>query len=247
LRVSPGGTAILAWQTVRARVQHIAAAIGDTRHGFGRPAVLSGQATTVRFDAAAGPDGTRAVVWRGGRLKGHTRVQVARVGPGAEAITSRDTRTISRRRAADVALAIGDRGDVTVAWSRYLKYPGPTAVEVATAPRSGHFGKPQLVSSAGPGYGAHPQVAVNSDGDRFLAWIEGSPKHPAGLGGAETAHWAMAPAASRRFAKPRKMASTTGIGEVRLYRGALGAMLAAVRQESAGGGSSWSLLTYRER
>jgi hypothetical protein len=245
LRVSPTGAAIVVWVSFRGFSARIAAAIGDTEHGFGPPALVSGQAAPTRFDVAAGPDGTRAVAWRGGRA-GHRRVQVARVGPGAEALTSLDTDTISQRRPAEVALVITDRGDVTVAWSRYLHFPGPTAVEVASAAPSGHFGPPQLLSSTGSDRTA-PSLAINSRGERFFVWAEQPLRRQlVGLAGADrTAHWALAPAHGR-FGQPQTMVRARGIGAVQLYRGALGAMLAAVRHDSEAG-TSWSLFTYAER
>jgi hypothetical protein len=239
LAVSPTGAAIMAWASTRGATTRMAVAIGDTERGFEPPVVVSGQAAPKRFDVAAGADGTRAAAWRGGK-PGASRVQVARVGPVAKRISSRDTRTLSAKRAAELAVAIDDVGGVTVAWSRYLKFPGPLAVEAATAAPSRHFAQPRLLSSKGSSYGASPALGINSRGDRFLVWGESTPPSDD-----RVAHWALAPS-NGRFGNRGRMMRASGMARVRLYRGPLGSMLATVLRSTVGE-TSWSLFTYGER
>jgi hypothetical protein len=241
LRVAPGGAAILAWGSTSARTTRTVAAIGDTQAGFTPPEVLSGRASAESVDAAVGADGTRAVAWRAGRA-GAARVQVARAGPGAETLTSGDTRTLSAKRASQVALAVTDRGRVTVVWSRHLKYPAPAAVEAATASPSRRFERAQVLSTGSQGFPDVPLIATNTNGDQFASWTEQRP------GASErTQHWAMAPAATGHFREARQMLRARDVGLVQLYRGARGAMLAVVLRPYIAHRVSWSLFTYGER
>jgi hypothetical protein len=243
LRISgPTGAAIVTYASMNRSTgaKHIAAAIGSTRDGFGPVAKLSGRvkmkfAPPQNLTAAAGVDGTLAVAWRSG-TNDHNKIQVARVGPGAESITSLDTKTLSRDKAFEVALAIADDGRVTVAWTRFIHFPRPFAVETATGAPSEPFTRAQRLSSKGASL---PAVATSSRGDQFLAWLETT-------GRKQTAHWAKASRRDGQFGRPRKLSAARGIADVSLYRGRLGAMLATIFRSHVDD-SEWSLLTYGER
>jgi hypothetical protein len=245
LRVSgPTGAAIITYPSYNPATgaKRIAAAIGSTRSGFGPVANLSARvsisfATPQALAAAAGADGTLAVAWRSG-TNNHNKIQVARVGPGAESITSLDTNTLSKERAHEVALAIADDGRVTAAWTRFIHYPLPFAVETATGAPSEHFARTQRLSNNGSSL---PDVATNTRGDQFLAWLEFPDRTRK-----RTVHWAMASRRDGHFGRSRTMSGERRAREVRLYRGRRGAMLGAISR-SKPGDSSLSLLTYGER
>jgi hypothetical protein len=244
LRVSRTGAAIVAFPS-RGREtpdKRVAAAIGDTEHGFGPAALLSGPATLAnteqrRFDAAAGADGTLAVAWRATFGKDR-RIQVARVGPGADSITSLDTNTLSKTHAGEVAVAIAGDGRVTVAWTRYANHRRWSVVETATGAPSRHFRKPQRVSKPSVMNATLPDVATSSRGERFITWVQGTPDDSA-------VQWTHAPTRTGPFVKARRLLRGPGSEAARLYRGARGAMLATVRQR-IGDGRSWTLCTFGE-
>jgi hypothetical protein len=241
LRVSePTGAAIIAFPSLDGVSQkRPAAAIGTTRAGFGRARLLAGPGSSFnntrdrRFDAAAGADGTLAVVWRGGERQSR-RVKIARVGPGAESITRLDTNTISDLHAAEVSVSIADGGRVTVAWSRLSAHGKRHVVEASTCAPSKHCGKPQVLSPNGAQYGAHPEAATSSTGTQYVAWLTQS--------GVE---WARAPKRTGRFGRARRLARAAG-SELHLYRGRRGAMLATVRQQQGSATATTSLFTYGE-
>jgi hypothetical protein len=238
LRVSaPTGAAIIAFPSLGADGRRPAAAIGSTTAGFGPASGLAGPSSLNsedRFEAAAGADGTLAVVWRGGPRR--HRVKIARVGPGAESITSLDTNTISGLHVADVAVAIADGGRVTVAWSRLSAHGKRSTVEAATCAPSERCGKSQHLSFDGPAYGAVPDVATSSAGDQFTAWVT-----PSGV------EWAKAPKRSGKFGKARLLAKALGYLRPSLYRSSRGAMLATVQQGDGSSPPSARLFTYNER
>lgn len=240
LRVSPPtGAAIIAFPSLDGFRKRPAVSIGGTVTSFDPPRLLAGpssfnSAYDRRVDAAAGADGTLAVVWRGGDRQ-MRRVKIARVGPGAESITRDDVNAISDLHAAEVALAIADDGRVTVAWSRLSAHGKRDVVEAATCAPSEHCGRPQLLSSNGLPGGVRPEAATSSSGVQFVSWLT-----PTGV------DWAMGSAHTGRFGKAHRLTSATDVAQQRLLRGRHSAMLATV-VERATNGMTAKLFTYAER
>jgi hypothetical protein len=231
LRVSAGtGRAIIAFPTEGPRSFTVAAAVGDTETGFGEAGRISRGAAS-RFDLAAGAEGTLAIAWRG--TSAQKRARVARLGPGVSSLSKADRSTFPGLHAVEVAVAVGDTGRVTVAWSRLIAHGHHRSVEAATAPPSRQFTRPQLLSDQGAHLSAGLRLSTSSTGSQFLTWLEGR----FGL----SVHWARAPARTGKFARGHPLGRREQGFGVELYRGARGAMLLVLQQAGA-----WRLFTYGE-
>jgi hypothetical protein len=232
LRVSGGtGRAIIAFPTQGPRSFTVAAAVGDTETGFGEAGRISRGAAS-RFDLAAGAEGTLAIAWRG--TSAQKRARVARLGPGVNSMSKADRSTFPGLHAVEVAVAIGDTGRVTVAWSRLIAHGHHRSVEAATAAPSRQFTRPQLLSDQGAHLSAALRLATSSTGSQFLTWLEGR----FGL----SVHWARAPARTGKFGRAHPLARREQGFGAELYRGAQGAMLLVLQQAGA-----WRLFTFGER
>jgi hypothetical protein len=232
LRVSARtGRAIIAFPTQGAQSFTIAAAAGDTQTGFGAAGRIA-QAAASKFDLAAGADGTLALAWRGTSKLKHARV--ARLGPAVSSLSKAERFTFPGLHAVEVAVAIGDTGRVTVAWSRLIAHGHYRSVETATAPPSRQFTRPQLMSARGGHLSAGLRLETSSTGAQFLTWLEGR----FGL----EVHWARAPAATGKFAGAHPLGHGEQGFDAELFRGARGAMLLVLQQAGA-----WRLFTFGER
>jgi hypothetical protein len=232
LRVSSGtGRAIIAFPTEGAQSFTIAAAVGDTQTGFG-PAGRIAMAAASRFDLAAGAEGTLAIAWRGASTQKHARV--ARLAPAVSSLSKAERSTFPGLHAVEVAVAIGDTGRVTVAWSRLIAHGHYRSVETATAPASRPFSRPQMLSAKGAHLSAGLRLATSSTGSQFLTWLEGR----FGL----DARWARAPAATGKFGSAHPLGHGEQGFDPELLRGARGAMLLMLQQAGA-----WRLFTFGER
>jgi hypothetical protein len=232
LRVSSGtGRAIIAFPTQGPQSFTVAAAVGDTETGFGEASRIAIGAAS-RFDLAAGPEGTLAIAWRGTSARKHAHV--AWLGPGVNSLSEADRATFPGLHAVEVAVAIGDTGRVTVAWSRLIAHGHHRSVEAASAPPSRQFARPQLVSDQGAHLFAGLRLETSTTGSQFLTWLEGRTSM--------SLHWARAPAATARFGSAHALVrGERGFG-AELFRGARGAMLLVLEQPGA-----WRVFTYGER
>ena len=254
LRVAePTGRAVLGFPSGRAgRRVHVAAAVGDTTNGFpARANVLSGPADLgsgqlgAYFDGDAGADGTLALTWRSsGRRK--TRTQAAYVGPRATRITAARTRSVSGYGVQVPRVAVTRQGRVTVTWVRLVR-SNVRALEATTAFRGG-FARAERIRSSRVASRPNPIVETNSRGDQWVVWARTGNVGVPGL----AIESSRASARSGRFGRIIPIARSSGrdntVTDMELYRGASGAMLAAVlRTRENPTTLTWELHTNGER
>jgi hypothetical protein len=242
LRVSaPTGRAIVAFPTVEPRVanEQIAATVGNTANGFRQPSQVSETGTRAlghsqRFAAAAGVDGTVAVAWRGGPDQ-HRRFEVARVGPRAISISSRNRATLPGEHALELAMAIDRKGLVLIATTYLVAHGNGTRVEATSGTAQGRFAKPQVLSRREPGAGALPVLAISSRGRGFYAWLHGA---------RPTVRAAISTASDPgHFGRARQLGGNAPAAGMHFVPGVAGTMFAVVGRTNG----HWQLLAHGER
>jgi hypothetical protein len=152
-------------------------------------------------------------------------------------------------------MVVTDEGRVTVTWLRLLG-DGARAVEAASA-EGGRFGDDQRLSGGDVMSRPRPVIGANSRGEQFIAWNSRDRRPPISYSVIESAK---ASSRNGRFGRTLDvLRARTNIkelaGDFQLYRGANGAMLAAVRRDrgnpdvefSAALPYAWDLRSYAER
>lgn len=155
----PGGDAV-----------RVAAAIGDTREGFGPASVLSGPAylsAPADLDAAIGDDGTATVAWRAGNPRSY-KVQAAIAGPDDE-LTSARTTSLSRSPGRVPQVTVG-AGRATVAWIALVSGRGRSIEATSGRPGDG-FERARVISETEVANRV-PQVTSARRGAAWVVWGE---------------------------------------------------------------------------